>query len=281
MRWLVRFGYDGTAFCGWARQPGLRTVEGTIRGGVVRGGLSAGPDLVTLEVASRTDRGVSARANALALDCDLSGPNLLRALNGISPELLFSAASPVAPEFKVRGATRRVYRYFERVPDGGISRWERAARLFAGEIDVRSFGRRIPAKDPCWRRVESVSIRPADRGIAIEVRAPSFVWGMVRKIVAALREHGSGRLTLERLEAATLGRERLTLPMAEPEGLVLWEVEYPFGWAFRWTGPNRHQARRARAAREALWIRSQLLRALNDQRLSTVRRDRIPSVRIA
>ena len=48
--------YDGTEFFGWARQPGLRTVEGVLAD-------AAGADLT---VAGRTDRGVHALANVVS-----------------------------------------------------------------------------------------------------------------------------------------------------------------------------------------------------------------------
>ena len=96
----------------------------------------------------------------------------------------------------------------------------------------------------------------------IEVRAPSFVWGMVRKIVAAFREVEAGRISLERLDAALEGRVRLTLPMAEPERLVLWEVEYAEPWDHHWAGPNRHQKQWERETEEGLWTRRGILGAL-------------------
>jgi tRNA pseudouridine38-40 synthase len=262
MRWVVRFGYDGSAFYGWARQPGLPTVEGEILRGIVRSGLVPSAARAELEVASRTDRGVSAVANALALTTDRSGPVVLRALNGVSPGMFFTAAAPLPPDFRVRRALRRVYRYYE--PAGGhdLGRWQSAARLFAGTVDVRSLGRGLPSDAPVWRTVESVGVEPRGEVLVVEVRAPSFVWGMVRKIVAALREVDRGRLSSARLSAALAGRTRLTLPMAEPEGLVLWEVEYPFAWQVQWTGPNRHQSRWWGSQRGSLRVRSGLLDAL-------------------
>jgi len=186
---------------------------------------------------------VSARANALALQSPLSPGNLLRSLNGLAPDLFFTAATEIEPRFRVRAAARRRYRYFDRPSNPHLDRWHAAAERFVGEIDVRSFGRGLPTSSPILRRIESVRIREVGGGVEVEVVAPSFVWGMVRKIVAALREVDSGRLSLARLENALDGRERLTLPMAEPEPLVLWDVEYPLAWTYHWRGPNRHQAR--------------------------------------
>jgi tRNA pseudouridine(38-40) synthase len=183
-------------------------------------------------------------------------------LNGIAPELYFSAAAQVPEEFRVRAAARRVYRYYDPVPVPSPTLRKQATRLFTGSVDVRSLGRGVPPYQPQWRSIESVVSRTMRGRTLIEVRAPSFVWGMVRKIVAALREVDSERLTVSQLGRALQGRLRLTLPMAEPEPLVLWEVEYPVAWEVRWSGPTRHQATWARTARDGVWVRSQVLRAL-------------------
>jgi tRNA pseudouridine38-40 synthase len=262
MRWLVRFGYDGTAFHGWARQPGLRTVEGEIRRGLLRSGVAANAAALALEVASRTDRGVSARGNALAVRTTLPGPTLLRTLNGIHPDLFFPAARPIPDELRVRRAVRRIYRYFDASPRQELGRRAAAAALFVGHVDVRSFGRSVPAGEPAWRPIESVTVRRVEGGSVVEVRAPAFVWGMVRKIVAAVREVEADRLPLDRLRSAVEGRVRLMLPMAEPEPLVLWSVEYPLPWTVHWRGPNPPQSRTALRWRSELWTRAQVLEAL-------------------
>jgi tRNA pseudouridine38-40 synthase len=258
----VRFGYDGLAFAGWARQPGLRTVEGEILRGLVRPRIVPTAARAELEVASRTDRGVSAVGNALAVSTDRPGPILLRALNGISPEIFFTAAAPLPEGFRVRAAARRVYRYFEPAGDHDLGQWQTAARLFAGTLDVRSLGRGLTYSAPVLRTVESVRVEPHGDLLLVEVRAPSFVWGMVRKIVAALRAVDRGQLTLSRLSGALAGRDRLTLPMAEPERLLLWDVQYPFPWSLPWSGPNRHQARVWKSYREALSVRANVLEAI-------------------
>jgi len=205
---------------------------------------------------------VSARANALTLSTDLDGRVLLRALNGISAEIFFTAATPVEGDFRPRSAVRRVYRYFEPGFGRDFDAWGAAAGTLVGAVDVRSFGRSIPSAVPVWRTVESVTVTRRRGGATVEVRAPSFVWGMVRKIVGALREHDAGRLPLARLTSAVRGQVRLPLPMAEPDGLVLWDVQYPLRWRFRWEGPNRHQRARARSVLDTLRTRTEVLRSL-------------------
>ena len=168
-----------------------------------------------------------ARANALLLTSSLPGAVLLRALNGVSPEVFFSAARGVPTGFSVRTAKWRWYRYFEPAEGRNIDRWKEAAALFHEHIDVRSFGRDIPSEAPVWREIDRVTVSTGREVIRTDLRAPSFVWREVRKIVAGLRAYDRGELSLPDLKDAIEGHRRLTLPMAEPERLVLWEVRVP------------------------------------------------------
>lgn len=260
--WLIRFGYDGSGFEGWARQPGRRTVEREVLRGLVPCGAVIRSDESRVAVASRTDRGVSARANALTLESGLDGRALLGALNGISPEIWFTAATSVPPQFRARHATRRVYRYFESGSIHSLASCAGAARLFSGDVDIRSFGRGLAGDRSSRRTIESVTVAAAGTGAVIEVRAPSFVWGEVRKIVSALREIDSGRLSLSVLRRALEGNVRLGLPLAEAEPLVLWDVEYPIEWQYGWRGPNRHQSARWRSQRASQWARIRVLESI-------------------
>ncbi len=258
--WLVRFGYDGRGFAGWARQPGERTVEGEIDRGIAR--FRAPISRAPFRVASRTDRGVSAVGNALVVDSELSGPALLRSLNGVAPELFFTRATEVAESFRVRHADRRVYRYFEPSPATELDRWRKATGVIPSQIDVRSFGRAIPPSHPQWRPIEAVTVEAAGPGLVLEFRAPSFVWGMVRKLMAALRAVASDRLALAEFESALAGRRRLMLPMAEPEPLILWDVDFPVEWTHQWRGVTRYQAAWWSAARAEVQSRARVVDAL-------------------
>ncbi len=80
MRIRLDIAYDGTHFRGWAKQPGLRTVQGTIEQALARivgpsAGPSAGEDAATgsgprLVVAGRTDAGVHATGQVAHVDLD-------------------------------------------------------------------------------------------------------------------------------------------------------------------------------------------------------------------
>ncbi|HEV2317844.1 MAG TPA: hypothetical protein VGV89_09790 [Thermoplasmata archaeon] len=243
-RWLVRFGYDGRPFAGWARQPGLRSVEGDLRRGLVRCGIAASDEAAGLEVASRTDRGVSARANALALNSRMSGPTLLRTLNAIGPEMFFTAAAEIPATFRLRAARSREYRYSLEPNEPRVEQWEGvAAPLLGRPIDVRSFSRGLPADRPAWRTLERIEIVVGPIRPQFRIVAPGFVWGMVRKLVQAFRDVSAGTLRSAHLEAAARGERRLFLALAAPQPLTLWSVEYDLDWEHRWSGATARQAR--------------------------------------
>src|SRR6266699_33621 len=66
VRVRLDIGYDGTGFSGWARQPGQRTVQGTLEDALARVlGLAEPP---ALTVAGRTDAGVHARGQSAHAD---------------------------------------------------------------------------------------------------------------------------------------------------------------------------------------------------------------------
>jgi tRNA pseudouridine38-40 synthase len=98
--------YDGTHFAGWARQPGLRTVQGELEAAL--GTLLREP--VELTVAGRTDRGVHAWGQVASY----AGPPAdLRGLNALTPpDVAVLEAAEAPPRFDARrDAVSRTYCY--------------------------------------------------------------------------------------------------------------------------------------------------------------------------
>ena len=123
MRIRLDLAYDGSDFSGWARQPGLRTVEQTLGEGLAT---ILRRDQPRLTVGGRTDAGVHARGSVCHLDLGaddwaaLPGRSsrspaeaLVTRLRGVLPDdLVVHRAAEVDEAFDARfSALRRRYSY--------------------------------------------------------------------------------------------------------------------------------------------------------------------------
>ncbi|MBM3147323.1 MAG: tRNA pseudouridine(38-40) synthase TruA, partial [Actinobacteria bacterium] len=112
--WRLDLEYDGTGFHGWARQPGLRTVQAEVEAAlstVVR-------ETIRLRVAGRTDAGVHAWGQVASFDTSpavaaaIEPRRLLLSLNALLPEdVAVTAVTPAPAGFNARAARSRTYRY--------------------------------------------------------------------------------------------------------------------------------------------------------------------------
>ncbi len=230
--------YDGTAFHGWARQPGLRTVEGVLGEGLDR----VFPAWSALHVAGRTDAGVHALGQVASLEVE-GGPPLEHAadaLNAALPgDVAVVAATEAPPGFHARFSARsRSYRYrinrratpspFEarrswwlpHTPDE--EQLQAAAALLPGEHDFRAFTPSETQHEVFVRVVERADWRPAGDSLEFEITADSFLRHMVRTLVGTMIDLGPDELAAL-LEGAPREHAGRTAP---PHGLYLIGVAY-------------------------------------------------------
>ncbi|MFN8136509.1 MAG: tRNA pseudouridine(38-40) synthase TruA [Propionicimonas sp.] len=260
-RYRLDLGYDGTGFHGWAAQTGLRTVQGELEswiGRVLR--LPAPP---VLACAGRTDAGVHARGQVAHVDLDLPGPEdvaatLQRRLRRALPEDLAVHSVRVAPPgFDARFAAiwrRYAYRLADRTLDPLVRHTTATVR---GEVDVdrlneagagllglHDFAAFCRAREGATtiRELQVLhAARTGDGRVEIGVRADAFCHSMVRSLVGALVEVGTGRRDGDWLHGLLEAPGRAgDVPVMAARGLVLEEVGYP---------PDDRLADRAREAR--------------------------------
>ncbi len=241
VRVRLDIAYDGTAYAGWARQPGQPTVQGVLEDAlavVLR--LPAPP---ALTVAGRTDAGVHARGQVA--HGEFAEVPSVRWLNSVLPaDVRISAAAPAPPGFDARfSALSRRYRY--RIADGPFDPlrrldtlgWPRgldvaamnvAAQMLRGEHDFAAYCKRREGATTIRRLIELSLARGGDGVIDITVEADAFCHSMVRALVGALVAVGEGRRPVDWPATVLAAGVRDSGVLVVPaHGLCLEQVSYP------------------------------------------------------
>ena len=258
LRLRIDLAYDGTAFSGWAAQPGRRTVEGELCAALTT--VLRAPEPVRLTVAGRTDAGVHARGQVVHADVDpqawasLPGRSdrpperaAVTRLAGVLPaDIVVRAVRPAPPGFDARfAATSRRYLYrlcdrpaaldplrrFDTVvvkePLDERAMHEAAQRLL-GLQDFAAFCKRREGATTV-RTLLNYSWHRLDDGVlAATVVADAFCHSMVRSLVGAVLPVGQGRRPVGwPAQVLAAGVRDAAVAVMPPHGLSLEEVTYP------------------------------------------------------
>ncbi|GHD47538.1 tRNA pseudouridine(38-40) synthase TruA [Mycetocola manganoxydans] len=265
-RFRLDIAYDGTGFAGWAKQPGLRTVQGVLEDAIATI-LGQQGEKILVAVAGRTDTGVHATGQVAHLDLDAdrvervrrgratrdglhpTGSALRRKVNGVLgqyPDVVITNAAPAAPGFDARfSAVWRRYEY--RIADSlsfrspleraqttwhpaplDVARMDAAATSLTGLRDFATYCRPREGRTTI-RTLQRFSWRRDAHGVLVaDVRADAFCHSMVRALVGVCVAVGEGKLDVQDAERLRAELERSNEFAVMPaRGLTLAEVGYP------------------------------------------------------
>lgn len=261
MRIRLDIAYDGTNFRGWAKQPQLRTVQGTLEEAL---GRIVGSS-VQFVVAGRTDAGVHASGQVVHVDLtneqwgrvtsrhgraavDPAGSlaGRMRGVLGAYPDVSVTR-SAFAPEgFDARfSAVWRRYRYRLADDQAGFDPLQRlnttqhrgtldvramddAARTLIGLHDFAAYCRPREGATTIRTLLDYGWTRDHDGVLVAEVKADAFCHSMVRALVGACVAVGEGRLDVADVPILRDALIRTSeFKVLAARGLTLTEVGYP------------------------------------------------------
>lgn len=223
----MKFGYNGRNYEGYARQPGKKTVEGEIIKALSRSTIIEEEKSAIFQSGSRTDKGVSACGNVMALNTDFRDREIIPALNANLDGIWFYGIAQVEDDFNPRYAKQRWYRYFLIDDDLDEKILKGAAGIFPGTHDFSNFARVEKGKEP-KRTIDTIDIFKEEDIFVLDFKAQGFLWNMIRRIVSAIKCCADGKLSLDDIHNALSNRSKVDFGLASPEPLILMDVLYDF-----------------------------------------------------
>lgn len=236
--------YDGSRYDGWQKQGNTdQTIQGKIETVLER---LIGQS-VEVHGSGRTDAGVHA-LNQVAnfhIDINKKDQEIMEYLNHYLPEdIRIKALDQVSERFHSRlNAQEKTYLYriemgekkqvFDRKYIYGLHKsldveaMERAAAIFCGEHDFKSFCSNRKMKKSTVRNLKKIEFEKEDTRLLVRFTGDGFLYNMVRILMGTLIEVGLKELRPEEMSGILKAQDRqMAGYTAPPEGLFLESVNY-------------------------------------------------------
>ena len=244
-RYFLHIAYDGSKYRGWQRQTDVISVQEIIEDKL----LQIFKEKITVYGCGRTDAGV--HASQYILHINLATPltfDLKFRLNKNLPDgIVIHEVVQVENRQHARfDAIARTYHYFMHFDEDCVLKrystfqdktgldfklMKEAAALIVEGKDFKHFCKQPELFDDTTCNVfhASLAINEAGKRMQFKVTANRFLRGMIRILVAALIDIGSGKLSIEAFKKMLQNEgEPFEKHPAYPNGLYLSKVEYPY-----------------------------------------------------
>ncbi|HZK03563.1 MAG TPA: tRNA pseudouridine(38-40) synthase TruA [Bacteroidaceae bacterium] len=243
MRYFIYFCYDGAAYNGWQKQPGLPTIQK-----IMEDSLSKFLRVeAKLTGAGRTDAGVHAKEMVAHIDlsdntdCEWVKNRLNRMLpSDISIHKIIPVADNAHARFDALSRTYKYYVSLNKLPFKrhysckltAIPNFEimnRAALLLLSTSDFDSFSKsHSNTKTKVCKVLAAEWSKISNDEWVFTITADRFLRNMVRAIVGTLLKTGYNRLSVDEFESVIKKKDRCAAgESVPPHGLFLESIEYP------------------------------------------------------
>ena len=243
MRYLIKFSYDGTNFCGYQKQPGKRCVESELEKALYDINNHTTTKVVG---AGRTDRGVHANCQCAHFDInvDITLYKLKCALNSLLPDDIHVFSTEIVDEnFHARFSSKKkrykyiincgeynpiernyVYQYGKKLD---VEKMKKEIKSFIGEHDFKPFVSEEAIKEDYKRTIYEAYIEEDQDKVIFYFIGNGFMKYQVRNMVGTLFKVGKGKLPLGIVDEIFKDNSKSKLiTTIKREGLYLDNIEY-------------------------------------------------------
>lgn len=237
--------YDGSCLYGWQKTLAGPSVEEELEKALTT--VLRHP--VSLQAASRTDRGVHAWGQVVNFftDADVNISKLTYSLNCILQEDIRILSIEISPDnfHPTLDVIAKEYHYFisrkiVQLPFKRLYSWhcpsissteamQEAALLFIGRKDFSGFSNACKESDDkeTVKNMMSVRVEEREEEIVIAIKADHFLYKMARNIAGTLAYVGMGKLKMKDIEEVFITKDRTKAGITAPaKGLFLARVFY-------------------------------------------------------
>lgn len=212
MRYLIKFSYDGTNFCGYQKQPQKRCVESELEKALYDINNHTKTKVIG---AGRTDRGVHANYQCACfdIDVDITLYKLKCALNSLLPEDIHVFSTEIVDkDFHARFmAKKKTYKYiincgeynpiernyvYQYGKELDIEKMKKEIKSFLGVHDFKPFVSEEAIKEDYTREIYDAHIEQNGDKIIVYFTGNGFMKYQVRNMVGVLFKVGKGKLDL-------------------------------------------------------------------------------------
>ena len=210
MRYLIKFSYDGTNFCGYQKQPQKRCVESELEKALYDINNHTKTKVIG---AGRTDRGVHANCQCACFDLsvDITLYKLKCALNSLLPEdIHVFETKEVSDDFHARYMAKKktykyiincgeynpiernyVYQYGKKLD---VDKMKKEIKSFIGKHDFKPFVSEEAVKEDYVREIFDAHIEEDNDKLIFYFTGTGFMKYQVRNMVGTLFKVGKGKL---------------------------------------------------------------------------------------
>ncbi|MFW9826751.1 MAG: tRNA pseudouridine synthase A [Candidatus Thorarchaeota archaeon] len=277
IKYLFKMYYIGSKFHGSQRQLNVSTVEEQMILELKKKNYLTDVRNSEFEFASRTDRYVSARGACFTCITNKK-PILMEINSGLPHEMGVWAYSEVPTDFSARrNAVLRKYLYIYPTPISYLKKtneldiriMNKACKILEGCHDFVNFAKRETNVVNTVKDMKSVVLSAYDDYLIFQFISKSFLRQQIRRTVKKLIELGTNVISFEDFLKLLNNEEIFSYQPAEPDGLILWDIEYDQKIIFKEDEKSKEKMRKYFYKKQISYgLKSQLFRILQQDNFS-------------